>query len=654
MWLGERKVLSALLEHPYSDPYWLGEYLGSRAYTTTTLQSLKRRGYTKGFQYSRDDVALKRVWIVTEAGVSVLAQLRGLPRSELARQYSYQRGRMAWVILGIERLTRLRWWMKNLEAYNSPGVGRRNALALHPLSLASSPMWEWQVVNWNEEIAIEGRVGKYCKRVGFTGGAILAHRGSGQWLQLLIHIDNSNLPVDAHRERFFQWLMLQKDSRYFGNDGELRLPPLAVIAQNDYRLTDYVTMLRQISLRYHLILPGVYLASDKQIKAATGNPAQPIWYNPNAGESRILLADERGFSGEMGATSWQPMGAPTKQKGFVIDPSASEHEPVGIALDELAGTALTLQSTEDKLVRLVAAHPLLSAKEIAELTNLYQSQIATSLQRLSKFGLVEGRKIPTSEVMPESAEIETDKRKLQRRRGTRFFIVTEPGERYLAGVDGFGAALARYRKVKSWSPQQARRIVREWSHSRLANMVFLKLACAVRVRGWELEWLSEAESRLYFSLNGKRHAFLPDGRGVMHIENTQIHFVVEIDTARSNADKIRRKLARYYAGVVARILPENANETLRILIVTHSTERVRHLVGIAREVETEMDPSHSSLRRVAPILFGQQQMIVNPHETIDRPTWIDLEEQRMYCFPQFEPGTPLAHMPQTGRVIYKS
>lgn len=654
MWLGERKVLSALLEHPYADPFWLGEYLGSRSYTTTALQSLKRHGYAHGFQFSRDNLALKRAWTVTQEGVNALAQLHGVPNKLLTRKYAFQRGRLAWIVLAMERVTSLRWWMKNLEGFNPPNVGRRNVLALKPLALVQSPIWKWQVVEWNEELEIEGRVGKYVQGVGFTGGAILSRCEDGRWLRLLIHIDNANVPLRAHREHFTRWLMLQKDSRYLDNEGNLILPALAVIAQNDYRLNDYVTMFRQIALRYHLILPSIYLALDGTIRAVRGNPTQPIWYNINAGENRTLLADERGFAGEISEHSWHPILAHTKRKDAVILAPVSACESLGIQLDEIAATALTLNNTDNKLVRLGTAHPLLSAKELGQLTDLYQSQIATSLQRLCKLGLVERNTVPAFADLTEAAEIETDKRKLQRKRETKYYITTERGERYLAAVDGFGTALARYRRIKLWSPEQTKRLVRQWSHTRLGNMLFVKLASAMRTRGWELEWLSETESRLYFSLNGKRHAFLPDGRGVLRIQDTRIHFVVEIDAARSNAEKMRRKIARYYAGVVARIVPENPGETLRILIVTHSTERMNHLLEIAREIEKEMDPTRSSLRRVAPILLGQQQMIVNPRDTIDRAIWIDLDGQRTFCFPQFESVLEPPARISTGRVIYKS
>lgn len=648
MWLGEQRVLSALLEHPYADPYWLGEYLGSRSYMTRALQSLKQCGYAQGFAFSRDAIALKRVWTITPNGIKALAKLRGVPFKTLARTHSFRHGRMAWIVLAMERVTRLRWWMKTLEGFNPSDVGKRNALALKPLTLSFAPMWQWQIVSWHEEIfaQIEN------KRVGFSAAATLCHRENGRWLTLYIHVDDANVPIDAQRGRFVRWMRAQQESAAFDSEGSLILSPLAVLAQDAYRLNEYATMFRAIALGQHLVVPNIYLALDENVKATRGNPAQPIWYSVNSGENKMFLADERGFEGELFSPAWRPIRPRVKDgKNSLVAP-ATMIEPNGIALDELAVMVLTLSDTDHRLTRLIAEHPLLSAQDMTHLTNRYPSQIATALVRLVKFGLVERMTIPAHEALTESAEVETDKRKLQRKRETGFYIVTERGERYLAAVDGFATALAQYRQVKMWSPEQILRRVREWTHTRLANLLFVKLTHASHTRGFELEWVSENESRLYFSLNGERRAFLPDGRGVLHAGDKQIHFVVEIDTTRSNADKLRRKIARCYASVVARLVPDNVQEKTTILFITHSTERMNHLLQIAREIEMEMDPTQTSLRLVAPILFGQQQMIINPHETVDRANWMDLDGRRMYCFAEFEPPPLSAAMAQTGQVTY--
>lgn len=650
MWLGEQKVLSALLEYPYADPYWLGEYLGSRSYTTRALQSLKQCGYAQGYTFSRGAIALKRVWAITPEGVKELAKLRGVPFKTLARTHSYRRGRMAWLILAMERVTRLRWWMKTLEGFNPPTIGNRNALALKPLTLACAPMWKWRIVSWQEEIFVRAR----NQRVGFTGAATLCHRENGRWLTLYIHVDDANTPIDAQRVKFARWMRAQQESAAFDSEGNLILSPLAVLAQDAYRLIEYATMFRAIALDQHLIVPNIFLALDENVKATRGNPAQPIWYNVNTGENKMLLADERGFEGELSASAWCPISPRVKHgKDSLVTP-ASVIEPNGIALDELAVTVLTLCNTDHRLVRLVAAHPLLSAQDMTHLTNRYPSQIATALVRLIKFGLVERMAIPAHETLMESAEVETDNRKRKRKRETGFYIVTERGERYLAAVDGFATALAQYRQVKMWSPEQSQRRVHEWTHTRLANLLFVKLTRAAHARGFELDWVSENESRLYFSLNGERRAFLPDGRGVLHAGDRHIHFVVEIDTTRSNADKLRKKIARCYASVVARLVPDNVEEKTTILFITHSTERMNHLLQIAREIEMEMDPAQTSLRRIAPILFGQQQMIVNPYETIDRANWVDLDGACTHCFEEFRPTPPKPDAVRTGRVMYKS
>lgn len=654
MWLGERKVLATLLEHPYADPFWLGEYLGSHAYTTAALQSLKRRGYAQGFQFTREDLALKRVWTITPEGVNALARLRGMRQSVIAQTHAYNRGRMTWMVLALERVTRLRWFMKNLEGYNRPSVGRRSALSLKPVAVIVSPAWKWQVIEWHEEIELVGKVKKRNLRARFDGAATLAHREDGGWLQVLVHFDDPNLPVKAYYNRFTNWLETQQDARFFDDQGSLRFPVLAVIAQNAYRLNDYAVLIREIARKKKGRLPNIYLALDEQVKAARGNPAQPIWSNAIVEGNKIFLADERGWLDKQPNAKWRPAAARVKSKKPVCILPASSSEVECPELDEVAGMALGLKDTDHRLVRLIASHPLLSSDEIEQLTNRCQSQISSSLRRLSEQHIVESKIVPSFKMMREPAEVEIDKRKMQRKRETKYHLATELGERYLAAVDGFGTALERYRLVKLWSPDQTKRLVREWSHTRAANMLFIKLITTARAHGFGLEWLAETESRLYFTVNGKRHSFVPDGHGMFRIRDNIFHFVVEIDTARSNAEKMRGKIARYYMSAVDRILKENPNESISILIITHSSERMSHLSDIAREVAERMDPMHLSLLRSAPVFFGQIQVVVNPRANVDRPIWTDLEGQRVYCFEEFRPLPPKPNTMRTGEVTYKS
>lgn len=480
------------------------------------------------------------------------------------------------------------------------------------------------------------------------------HCENGRYLKLFIEYDNSNVPVQAQRARFVRWLKAENARRIIDADGNLHMPALVVIAHDAYRQSDYIELFRQIATGKRLALPGIFIAVEKDVDATAGNPAQRIWHNVNSGEKRMLLEDERGWTTELNRPRSRTIVTRVKTQAPVLIFPASGVGPMGVAADELAALNLAIRFTDHRLIRLIAAHPLLSEQEMAILLRCDRAQIATSLKKLDGMDLIEKRFAPSSDTLMQVAEIAMDARKVKRKMETRYYVTTERGERYLAAIDGFGAALARYRKAKLWSPEQTVRLIRQWSHTRLGNILFVKLARAIHARNLELEWFSETESRLYFSIGGKRYAFLPDGRGMLKGRGRVVQFVVEIDATRSNEDKMRRKLARYYAGVIEHILPENPNETLCILIITHSPDRMRHLIKIANEVTAELDSGNPPLRQIAPVLFAQQQTILLSKPVVDQPAWTDLNGQRTYCFEEFRPEPPKADTMRTGSVTYKS
>ncbi len=654
LWDAELKVLKVLLQHPYLDPSWIGEYLSAPVRVNKALSLLRARGYAERWTYTREQPALRCVWAITPEGVSALAQQLGVKPSELARAYAYRRGRMTWLVLNLERVTMIRRFIKILEGYNLSDIGPRKSVALAPLNAPVSPVWRWQVIAWQEEIQVEGKQGNATRLVELHGEVMLKHCDDERYLRTFVEYDNPNVPVQAQRSRFVRWLKAENARRVFDADGNLLMPALVVIASSAYRRSDYIELFRGIATGNRLALPGIYVALESDVDAAGRNPARRIWQQVGVGEGRMLLEDERGWTSELA----HPRSCATvtrvqaQSPVLIVPPSGSG--TMSVAADDLAALNLGIRFTDHRLIRLIAAHPLLSAQEMAVLLQCDHAQISAGLKKLVAMDLIESISASSPDALLEVAEIAMDARKFKRKMETRYYVTTERGERYLAAIDGFGAALARYRKAKLWSPDQTQRLVRQWSHTRLGNILFAKLAQAINARNLELEWFSETESRLYFSVNGKQYAFLPDGRGMLKGKGRVVPFVVEIDKTRSNEDKMRRKLARYYAGVIERLLPENPNETLRILIVTHSPDRMRHLMKIANEVTAEMDLGNPPLRQIAPVLFAQQQTILLSKPVVDQPLWINLNGQRTYCFDEFHPAPPKPDTLRTGRVTYKS
>lgn len=654
LWHVEEQVLKVLLEHPYLDPSWIGEYLGAPVRVNKALSLLRARGYAERWTFTREQMALRSIWAITPEGVSALAQQLGAKTSELVRAYAYRRGRMTWLVLNLERVTMIRRFVKILEGYNPSDSGPRKSVALAPINAPVSPVWRWQVVSWQEEIQVEGKQGNSTRLVEFHGAVTLKHCDDERYLRVLVEYDNPNVPVQAQRQRFVWWLKAENARRVMDADGSLLMPALVVIADNAYRRSDYIELFGQIAVGKRLTLPGIYVAIETDVDAAGGNPAQRIWHNVNAVEKRMLLEDERGWTMELDRPRSRPIVTRVKAQTPVLVVPASDCKATGVAADELAALNLAIRFTDHKLIRLIAAHPLLSEQEMSILLRCDRAQISAGLKKLVAMELIESTSAPSPDALLEIAAIAIDARKFKRKMETRYYLTTERGERYLAAIDGFGAALARYRQAKLWSPDQTQRLVRQWSHTRLGNILFVKLALAIHARNLELEWFSETESRLYFTVNGKQYAFLPDGRGMLKGKGRIVPFVVEIDTTRSNETKMRRKLARYYAGVIERLLPENPNETLRILLITHSPDRMRHLMKIANTVMAEMDSGNPPLRQIAPVLFTQQQTILLAKPVVDQPVWVNLNGQRTYCFDEFHPAPSKADTMRTGRVTYKS
>lgn len=654
LWHVEENVLQVLLEHPYLDPTWIGEYLGAPVRVNKALSLLRARGYAERWTFTREQTALRSVWAITPEGVCALAEQRGIENAALERAFTYRRGRIVWLALNLERVTQVRRFVKLLEGLNPSNAGPRQSLAVAAVAAPLSPLWKWQIVAWQEEVQVESKPGKFTASIPFHGQVMLKQCEGERFVRCFIEYDNPNVPVPGQRERFARWLRAQRAQNTFDREGNLLTPALVVIAHDAYRLNEYIELFRRLALRYRFALPGIYLAAETEVDAARADPAQRIWYSIGVGARRTLLEDESGWTVELENPRWRPIVARVQGQTPILITPARQDRTRGVTLQEMAALNLALRLTDHKLMRWIAAHPLLSEQELAVLMPCDRAQVSKGLKKLVTLDLIEKKSAPSPDALREIAETMMDTRTLKHKMKTRYWVTTERGERYLAAIDGFGAALVQYRRAKLWSPEQTERLVRQWSHTRLSNLLFVKLAQASQSRGLELEWFSEAESRFYFSVNGERQAFLPDGRGTLNGNGRVVPFVLEMDTTRSNAGKIRRKLELYFAAVSERVLPENPNETPRILIITHSPDRMRHLIKTANEVAAQMDSENGSLRRIAPVLFAQQQTIVLPNVVIDRPVWTDLNGQRTYCFEEFSPVPSKPDTTRTGRVTYKS
>lgn len=232
--------------------------------------------------------------------------------------------------------------------------------------------------------------------------------------------------------------------------------------------------------------------------------------------------------------------------------------------DSLTSLVLGLSPLEKQTLDELADHPLLTGAELALLVRSSIKRVQRALAALEQLQLVEARG-----PIPAAGDRGNEKR----------YLLAPRGQQYLAMVAGFGRAVRRYARARGWS-RGFDVLVRHWIHTREENAFFLHLARIARQHAHVLIWSSELESRLYYELNGRRHSFLPDGRGTYIAGGKYYEFVVEIDRSRAAQEKLQRKFAEYAACAEANVLRQIARgEFLRVLVITTSWERattVRH------------------------------------------------------------------------------
>ncbi len=215
-------------------------------------------------------------------------------------------------------------------------------------------------------------------------------------------------------------------------------------------------------------------------------------------------------------------------------------------------------------LELVAGHPLLSLDQIVLLSQQASLRVRLALQQLVGFQLV--RQV--------SQEIEVR------------WLLTSTGIAYLAAVAGYGRAVKRFARLRGWKGG-LESVVRHWKHTQVENRLFLQLAEMARTRHARLTWRSEFESRLYYQARGRRWSLLPDGGGVYQDRKRRIRVAVEIDRTRASASLMRVKLAQYYAYIQSPSFGPSEGEEFRLLVVTSSWERARHLRQLLLDLRHE-------------------------------------------------------------------
>jgi len=575
------RILKALRDHPLLSRRQLELQLNRPARSVRLgLAELAEQKLIVRYNGKQPGLHTRSLFALSPPGVAHLAQLDYKLVNEFVREYGLHPARMERLILNLERVFQLRtlfFWLTRGKV--------------------------WRSLTWDVEVGKFFSVKHSAFWIPFHAAALMQrqptesdpHGKQKRWALVVVELDVHRVPVERDRERLKRLILAQKDWRYADRENRALFPILLVIAQDEFRLLDYYTVLRTTAIANQVPMPHAYLTTFREMLSLRNNPANPIWYSTASEKQTALLLDTPGIAADLPEQlPWRKMpltgldvsvshGKPAKpveketekQTGkntetIVPEPvlssktlSEANGEAEGLltplkpsadaaeyARASMGAIALTLSPLEKRLLDEIAAHPLLNSKQLVSLVKATPQQVNPSLARLRRFLL---------------AEMHEDK-----------FVIAEKGIGYLALIAGFGKATERYARARGWG-MGFETLIRHWEHTQEENEFFLHLAAIAQKRGHTLTWYSELESRLYYPIGNRWHSFLPDGRGTYVAKGKRHEFVVEIDRSRMSHEKVRRKFTEYSACLASNVLRGEGIEELQVLVLTTSLERAETL-----------------------------------------------------------------------------
>jgi len=547
------RILKALRDHPFLSRRQLELYLNRPGRSVRSgLAELVEQELIVRYNGKQPGLHTRSLWALSPTGIQHMAQLDYVTTNEFARAYSLYPARMERLILNLERVFQLRTLFQ---------------------WLAQGKIW--RSLTWDVEAGKFFSVRESAFWIPFHAAALMqrqptesdVHGKDKRWALVVVELDVHRLPVERDRERLKRLVTAQKDRRYIDRENRVLFPIFMVIAQDEFRLLDYYTVLRTTAITQQVPMPQAYLTTFREMLTLRKNPANPIWYSTVSEKQTALLLDAPGIEADMPEQlPWRklPLTAsgdrsnkeeqPGKNSGVItpevfapLKPSADATEYANASMGTVA---LTLNPLEKRLLDEIAAHPLLNSKQLVSLTKATPQNVRPSLARLSRFLLV---------------KMHEDK-----------YIVAEKGLQYLALVAGFGKAVERYARARGWG-KGFDTLLKHWAHTQEENEFFLHLAAIAHKRGHTLTWYSELESRLYYQVSDRWHSFMPDGRGTYVAKGKRHEFVIEVDRSRMSNEKIRRKFAEYSACLASNVMRGEGIEELQVLVLTTSLERAETL-----------------------------------------------------------------------------
>ncbi len=333
---------------------------------------------------------------------------------------------------------------------------------------------------------------------------------------------------------------------------------LLVVARDSDSLQAYYAQLRAASLSRNLSLPPTYFSTAREL---TNHPiTAPIWYSTESKNKQSLFTNLRTLSNSTRVFSnVLPRIISAKGKTNLADAIFDATNP--IAISSLLALKRDLSPQTKRVLNEVAAHPILSAREISTLLDDVSGQTHRALKQLTQLHLLQAHHMSDE---------------------TRY-VLSHVGIHYLAATNGFGRAVNAYAQARGWK-RSLSQLVRHWQHTQIENRLFLEFARVARERRAHFEWRSETESRLHYAAQGRRWSFQPDGMCVYSNEQKRIRFAVEIERHRNSKKRLHDKF-RWYAMYVDSLLYRTTREEeFRLLVVTTSWERAKTIRRIVHEL----------------------------------------------------------------------
>lgn len=568
----QMEIIGWLARLPFLGAEELSLLLGiGKAQTVRMLRELETLGWVEWVRASSFHLDQDRLNVLSDGGVSRLAEYLGL--SEQGLQSTYPVGRRE----VLERLPRL----ESVTGFNRFAAelvaAVRDDEEVELEDIRSLPSRRCAQAWWPPEVEGYG-----CLRWGpWRAPFFLA------W-------DRAGAPPFHRRRRVAGWYAFREGDHPWGRDD---IPPILVVCPGEAEAEQWARAVLAASDRRQASLLPVFLTDV--LFALIKGPLGPVWRRPDGTVSAHLCerlawrpsvpaqAETVRIKNPTGPLDTMSTGGPTLRewaRQVVEPPEGTLRERSG--LERLAALSLVTSPTEKRALEWLGHHPLLSADDLAVILRVSAQLSARVLDNLARYGLVQS----------------TDKATEKEAAPPRRYYLTDVGLKLLAARDGVPPRrYARYGIVAASMPKKQgggrlETLLRQLDHTVGVNRFFVRLIADGAKTGPRLiRWLSASEAAQRFTYGEVTHWLRPDGAGDIYWQGAIRRFYLEWDRGTVKLPDLVEKCrlyAAYYAHLTRAGAPEYRKPT--VLVVTSSLVRedVLWRIILAAFDEVALSASH--------------------------------------------------------------